>query len=407
MSPAEAAKHRRRNVFLLALCQAAGMSSASLVISVTALIGAQLAPDPRLATLPLALQWVAVMLLAMPASFLMKHHGRRLGLSLGAGFGILAGLLGAWAISTGSFWLFCLTSLPFGASVIGVQFYRFAAADAADEAFRSRAISLVLAGGVIAAVLGPELAKQSKDLLETTFAGAYVMISGLSLVALLLLQFTTIPKPDAAERARGGRPLLELARQPVFIVAVLCALIGYGAMNLVMTVTPPAMMGRGHPFDSAALVIQWHVLGMYAPSFFTGHLITRFGVLRVLVAGGVLMLGCAAVNLLGDSGVLTFAVALVLLGLGWNFLFVGGTTLLTESYRPEEKAKVQALNEFMVWGTVACTALSSGALHNAAGWQAINLATILPLVLVLCALGLFARHRRRSLLRATEAGAAP
>ncbi len=405
MSPAESAKHRRRNVFLLALCQAAGMSSASLMISVTALVGAQLAPDIRLATLPLALQWLAVMLLATPASFLMKHHGRRLGLSLSAGFGILAGLLGAWAISTGSFLLFCLTSLPFGASAVGVQFYRFAAADAADDAFKSRAISLVLAGGVIAAVLGPELAKHSKDLLEASFAGGYLMIALLSLVALLLLQFTTIPKPSETERSRGGRPLLELARQPVFIVAVLCALVGYGTMNLVMTVTPPAMIGHGHAFNSAALVIQWHVLGMYAPSFFTGHVIARFGVLRVLVTGAVLMLGCTAVNLLGDGDVWTFAAALVLLGIGWNFLFVGGTTLLTESYRPQEKAKVQAMNEFLVWGTVACTSLSAGALHNAAGWGAINFAATLPLAAVFLALALFARHRRREAARAAEAGA--
>ena len=405
MSPAEAAKHRRRNVFLLALCQAAGMSNATLMLSVTALVGAKLAPDIRLATLPLALQWLAVMLLATPAAFLMKHHGRRLGLSLSAAFGILAGLLGAWAISAESFLLFCLTSLPFGASAVGVLFYRFAAAEVADEAFKSRAISLVLAGGVIAAVLGPELAKRSKDLLEAIFAGGYVMIALLSLVILLLLQFTTIPKPDETERSRGGRPLLELARQPVFIVAVLCALIGYGTMNLVMTVTPPAMIGQGHPFDSAALVIQWHVLGMYAPSFFTGHVIARLGVLRVLITGAVLMLGCTAVNLLGAGDVWTFAAALVLLGVGWNFLFVGGTTLLTESYRPEEKAKVQGMNEFLVWGTVACTSLSAGALHNAAGWGAINVAATLPLAAVLLALAFFARHRRRAAARASVAGA--
>ena len=403
MSPADAAKRRRRNVFLLALCQAAGMSSASLMISVTALVGAKLAPDIRLATLPLALQWMAVMLLATPASFLMKHHGRRLGLSLCAGVGIVAGLMGAWAISTGSFLLFCLTSLPFGASAVGVLFYRFAAADVADEAFKSRAISLVLAGGVIAAVLGPELAKRSKDLLEASFAGGYLMIALLSVITLLLLQFTTIPRPDETERSRGGRPLLEIARQPVFLVAVLCALVGYGAMNLVMTVTPPAMMGLGHPFDSAALVIQWHVLGMYAPSFFTGHVIAHFGIQRVLFTGAVLMLGCAAVNLFGGTGIWTFAGALVLLGVGWNFLFVGGTALLTESYRPEEKAKVQALNEFLVWGTVACTSLSAGALHNASGWSAINLAATLPLAAVLLALALFARHRRRAEARAAAA----
>ena len=379
------------------------MSSASLVISVTALVGAKLAPDLRLATMPLALQWVAVMLLAVPASFLMKHYGRRLGLSLGAACGIVAGLLGAWAIWSGSFWLFCLTSLPFGAATVGVQFYRFAAADAAaydaGGALKSRAISLVLAGGVAAAVIGPELAKRSKDLLDVTYAGAYLMIALLSVIALVLLQFTTIPRPSETERRQAGRPIGELALQPVFLVAVLCALVGYGAMNLVMTVTPPAMMGMGHGFDSAALVIQWHVLGMYLPSFFTGHLIARFGVLRILVTGAVLMLGCAAVNLLCHDllgAVPTFVAALVLLGLGWNFLFVGGTTLLTESTRPEDKAKVQALNEFLVWGTVAVTALSSGALHSAFGWTAINLAIVPPLAAVLLAVLVFSRRRRRA-----------
>ena len=382
-----------KNVILLGLCQALGMSCSALIITITALIGNTLAPDKSLVTLPLALQFLAMMSSAAPASFLMRRFGRRAGFSLGALLGCVAGLLGMQAIFVGSFVLFCFSSILFGAFAAHVQFYRFAAADTASDAFRSRAISLVLAGGVLAAFLGPELAKWSLDLFAPVlYAGGYLCIGLLALVSLVLLQFIEIPRPNKAERGSSGRPLREIARRPDFTVAVLCAMIGYGAMNLVMTATPLAVVAHNHPFESAALVIQWHVVGMYAPSFFTGHLIHRFGVMPILALGAALVLGCVAVNLAGTD-VIHFWAALVLLGLGWNFMFLGGTSLLTESYRPEERAKAQALNEFLVFGTVTCTALLSGALYNAFGWQAVNLGVVPPLALVLFAVLWLGRRR--------------
>lgn len=370
-----------KNVVLLAFCQALGMSCAALALSVTALIGDSLAPDKYLITLPLALQFLAMMASAAPASLFMRRFGRRAGFSLGAGLGCLAGLLGAWAIFAGDFTLYCMATILFGAFSAHVQFYRFAAADTASSAFRSRAISLVLAGGLLSAFLGPELAKWSRDLFPLVlFAGCYLCIAGLAALSLIILQFIEIPRPSAAERRNSGRPLRQIARQPAFVVAVLCAMFGYGSMNLVMTVTPLAMIACQHSFDTAAFVIQWHIVGMFGPSFFTGHLIKRFGAVPILGLGAILILGCVAGNLYGVD-VAQFWIALVLLGLGWNFMFIGGTTLLTECYRPEERAKVQALNEFMVFGTVACTALLSGALFNAFSWEVVNLAVALPVLL--------------------------
>jgi MFS family permease len=382
-----------KNVVLLALCQASGLSCSALIITITALIGLELAPHRGLATLPLALQFLAMMSTAAPASFFMRRFGRRAGFSLGAVMGMASGGLGMQAVFAQSFVLFCASSILFGAFAAHIQFYRFAAADTASEAYRSRAISLVLAGGLLAAFLGPELAKWSRDLfVPGLYAGGYLCVAALALTSLVLLQFIEIPRPAAKAKGDDGRPLSAIARQPDFVVAVLCAMVGYGAMNLIMTATPLAVVAHNHAFDAAAFVIQWHVVGMFAPSFFTGHLIHRFGVVPILGIGAVLMLGCLAVNLSGIE-VAHFWTALVLLGLGWNFLFVGGTTLLTQSYRPEERAKAQALNEFLVFGTVTCTALLSGALYNALGWQAVNLGVGPPLVLVLCAVLWLGRRR--------------
>ncbi|MDH3595404.1 MAG: MFS transporter, partial [Rhodospirillales bacterium] len=282
-----------KNVILLALCQALGMSCSALIITITALIGFDLAPNKGLATLPLALQFLAMMSTAAPASFFMRRFGRRAGFSLGAAMGCIAGGLGMQAIFAQSFPLFCASSILFGAFAAHVQFYRFAAADTASEAYRSRAISLVLAGGLLAAFLGPELAKWSRDLFAPgLYAGGYLCIVGLALISLLLLQFIEIPRPAALERRDSGRPLSSIARQPAFVVAVLSAMVGYGAMNLVMTATPLAVVSHNHSFEAAAFVIQWHVVGMYAPSFFTGNLIHRFGVVPILSLGAVLALGC-------------------------------------------------------------------------------------------------------------------
>ncbi len=383
----------KKNVVLLAFCQALGMSSSALVITVIALVGNTLAPDKSLITLPLALQFAAMMASTVPASFLMRRYGRRVGFSLGALLGCAAGLLGMQAILVESFGLFCLSSILFGTFACNVQYYRFAAADTASEAFKSRAISLVLAGGLLAAVLGPELAKWSRDLFAPVlFAGAYLCIAGLAFLSLVVLQFIDIPRPSAEERRDNGRPLALIARQPAFAVAVLCAMVGYGSMNLVMAATPLAMVASHHSFDAAALVIQLHIVGMYAPSFFTGHLIHRFGVIPVLGCGALAIIGCIAVNLSGDE-VLQFWSALILLGIGWNFMFVGGSSLLTQCYRPEERAKAQALNEFMIFATVTCTALLSGALFNAFGWEAVNLVVLAPVAASLVAVLWLSRRR--------------
>jgi MFS family permease len=382
-----------RNVVLLALCQALAMTGNSLVMTVSALAGHMLADDKSLATLPLGLQFTATMAATIPASLLMKQIGRRAGFSLGTLIGAAGGLVSSFAILDGNFPLFCLGSGVYGISVGFAFYYRFAAADTASDAFRSRAISFVMAGGVVAAICGPTLAKWSHDWFEPVlFAGSYAAIVGLALAALALLQFVDIPRPSVAERRESGRPLGEIMRQPVFVVAVLGAMIGYGAMSLVMTATPLAMLAGRFGFADTAFVIQWHVLGMFAPSFFTGHLIRRFGVLNIMLTGALLFVACAAVNLSG-VGIVQFWAALALLGVGWNFLFVGSTTLVTEAYTAPERAKSQAVNDFLVFGTAALASLASGALHNLFGWQAVNLGILPPILLTVMA-SLWLKHRR-------------
>jgi predicted MFS family arabinose efflux permease len=298
------------------------------------------------------------------------------------------GLAGA-AVATGGvfkadFSIFCL-----GTTLIGVfngfgQYYRFTAAEVAADDYRSRAISYVLAGGVIAAFAGPNLAKWSRHLLLEEFAGSYASLIGLYLLAFGLASFLRIPKPAAVLRSPGGRPLSVIARQPAYLVAVASAMVGYGIMNFIMIATPLAMKGYAHAFSDTAFVIQWHVFGMFVPSFFTGHLIRRFGTSNIMLTG-ILLLGlCVWINFTGTT-VTHFWGALILLGLGWNFLFVGATTLLTETYSLVEKAKAQALNDFLVFGTVTLTSFSSGAVQHTLGWQTINLAVIPFLALVIIA----------------------
>lgn len=382
-----------RNVVLLAICQALAMSAAAMIVTMSSLVGHLLAEDKGQATLPLACQFLATMVVTIPASLLMERIGRRAGFSLGALFGIASGLISAWAIFAHSFALFCLGSALFGVASAFAYFYRFAAADTASEAFKSRAISLVLAGGLVAAFLGPQLAVWTREAFAPVlFAGSYLALVGLAGLALVTLQFIAIPRPSLAVRSAGGRPLLEIMRQRKFLVAVLAAITGYGGMNLVMTATPLAMVACNHPFESAALVIQWHAVGMFAPAFITGNLIQRYGCERIIALGGLLILGCIAVNLSGVA-VWQFWLALVLLGIGWSFMFIGGTTLLTEVYRPEERAKVQGLNDLLVFGSVAVTAWSSGQIFDALGWQAINISLLLPVALAL-ALALWYGRRR-------------
>ena len=385
----------RRNVLFLALCQAFFMTATSAIVTSAALIGYSLSDDKALATLPLAMQFIAVMVVTIPASLLMKRIGRRNGFSIGLCIGLVGAGLAIVSIREADFVLFCIASFLIGVFNGLGQYYRFAAADTAEEAFKSRAISLVMAGGVIASV-GPLLANYSKDLLPgDVFAGVYILIGILYIASLITLRFVNIPLPNEEERRSGGRPLLKIMRQPLFIVAALGGVVGYMTMSMLMTSTPLAMKEVGHNFFDTAQVIQWHVFAMFAPAFFTGHLIRRFGTLTVMFAGTVLLAVCVAVNLAGVN-LAHFWIGGMMLGVGWCFLFVGATSLVTETYTPSEKAKTQGANDFIVFGAVACSALLSGILHELVGWQVMNYAVVPFLTIVLFALFLMVRLRARA-----------
>ena len=374
----------KRNVTLLALSQAMVITGTSLLLASCALVGMRLTSIKSLATLPLALLFLSQMVTTIPASLFMQRVGRRSGFMTSAVFGMAGAAMATLGVLKAEFSLFC-----FGTVLIGVfngfgQYYRFAAAETAPEEYRSRAISYVLAGGLIAAFAGPNLAKWSRQLLPAEFAGSYAILIGIYLMALGVAFFLRMPDAGAAERAKGGRPLGEIARQPAYLVAVASAMVGYGVMNFIMIATPLAMHHYAHPFSDTAFVIQWHVFGMFVPSFFTGHLIRRFGPANIILAG-VLLLGlCVGINFSGIA-VIHFWSSLIFLGFGWNFMFVGATTLLTETYSLNEKAKAQALNDFIVFGTVTLTSLSSGAVQNILGWKTINMAVIPFLILIVFA----------------------
>jgi MFS family permease len=382
----------KRNVLLLAGAQAMMMTGGSLLIATSALVGFRLSPDKSLATLPLALQMLAGMLTSIPASLLMQRIGRQRGFLLGSTLGALGAGLAAYAIVQSSFVLFALAAALSGMFVGFGNYYRFAAADAASEAYKSRAISFVLAGGVVAALVGPNLANWTSDWLATPFAGSFVALTGIMVLSFFTLLFLHIPR-TTAETHGGGRPLATIASQPAFVVAAIGGMLGYGVMALVMTATPLAMHEHHYAFGDTAFVIEWHVLGMFAPSFFTGHLIRRFGVLQVMLMGALLNAACVLVNLSGVS-LHHYWLALTLLGIGWNFLFIGATTLLTETYAPAEKAKTQAFNDFLVFSTVTVAVLSAGTLQHHLGWRAVNLGVVPLIAITLAAIAWLARMRR-------------
>ncbi|MFC3677370.1 MFS transporter [Ferrovibrio xuzhouensis] len=385
----------RRNVFTLAVCMALSNSAVTLQVTLGGLVGSILAEDKALATLPVTCVVTGMALSTIPASMLMRRVGRRLGFMAGALIAICGSLLSALGVYQGSFWLFCLGAFVFGISSAYVQLYRFAAADVAPPAMKSRAISIVMVGGLVAAFLGPEIAKHTRELLSPyLFLGCYLAAACLPLLTLGVLTQVSIPAPTTAEIQEQGRPLSAIVRQPVFFVAAISGMFGYGVMNLLMTATPLAMQICQHPFVAAATVIQWHVFGMFFPSFFTGSLIARFGVLRIIIAGAVLNLICVAVALNGIA-VMNFQIALLLLGIGWNFMYIGGTTLLTEAYRPAERNKTQALNDFLVFGTVALASLSSGKLLFQWGWGVVPAAAVPFILMAALAAGWLMLQRRR------------
>ncbi|WP_298958046.1 MFS transporter [uncultured Roseibium sp.] len=365
----------KRNALLLALAQAVGGASASIVIATGPLVGyMMLDEDKSLATLPVSTMVLGTAFGTIPAGMIMRRYGRRAGFAGASLLGVLAGLLASFAVFRDSFLLFSLACCLGGFTGAFVQQYRFAAADTASNAFKPKAISWVLAGGVLAGIVGPQTVIATKDLFSPIlFAGTYLAQAGLALVAFVLVLFIKIPKPPRISHAQaGGRPLLEIMAQRRFIVAAACGICSYALMSLVMTATPLAMIACGLTETDAALGIQWHVLAMFGPSFFTGSLIARYGKERVVSIGLALLAGCSVVALMGIE-LTHFWTALVLLGLGWNFGFIGATAMLTEAYRPEERNMVQAANDFLVFGFVAAASFSSGALLNAFGWGTVNI----------------------------------
>jgi MFS family permease len=348
----------------------------------SALVGFDLADVKALATLGATTYVAGSALATMPASLWMARVGRRRGFMAGAFVNVGGCVLGALALWWHSFALFCVATAIIGVyNAIGLQ-YRFAAAEIVGAKDRAKAISLVLAGGVVGGFLGPETTRWGRDLFAIPFAGSFVLLAGWAVLAAFVQSLLRVPPPTLAERSQVGRPLATIVRQPVFIVAALTAALSYGLMNLLMVATPLAMSFCAHPYSAAAMVIQWHVLGMYAPGFVTGPLIGRFGVLTVIVAGIALMGGCVAIALAGET-VAHFLAALTVLGLGWNFMYTGATTLLTEAYAPAEKAKVQGANDLVMFTTMGISSFSAGALVTATGWETMNIGAIPVLAIVL------------------------
>jgi len=378
----------RRNVWVLVAAQAILGAQMPMIFTIAGLAGSMLAPDPCWATLPISLMVLGSMLTAAPLAAFMQRHGRAAGFTLTALGGALGAAIGAWGLASGSFGLFMLGALFTGVYLCGQGFYRFAATDAASDAFKPKAISYVMAGGLLSAILGPHLVKVSYEAMAVPFLGTYVAVIALNLAGLWLFRLLDIPKPPAPapDAPHIGRSRAQMLAEPAILVAIVCATVAYALMNLVMTSSPLAVLGCGFTTSNAADIVSAHVLAMYAPSFVTGHLIARFGVERIIGTGLVILAGAGAVALAGvELG--HFFVAMILLGIGWNFGFIGGTTLLARSHSPAERGRIQGINDAIVFGGVTVASLSSGALMNCSGedaqtgWQMVNLAMLPFLVL--------------------------
>lgn len=377
----------KRNVLVLVAAQAILGAQMPMIFTVAGLAGQSLAPNACWATLPISAAVIGSMLTATPISAFMQRHGRRAGFAIGAAGGAIGGALGAFALLQQSFALFVVAALFTGIYMSAQGFYRFAAADTASDAYRPKAISLVMAGGLLSAVFGPQLVKLTAEAMVIPFLATYLAVMALNLVGVFLFLLLDIPKPrPAATGAPTGRSRAELIRSPRIAVAMICATVSYALMNLVMTSSPLAVVGCGFTKGNAADVVTGHVLAMYAPSFFTGHLIARFGAERIVATGLVILATAGAVAIAGVD-LANFFVALILLGIGWNFGFIGATSMLTAQQAPEEKGRLQGLNDLVVFGGVTFASFSSGGLMNCsggsvqAGWQAVNFAMLPFLVL--------------------------
>jgi predicted MFS family arabinose efflux permease len=384
----------RRNALVLAVAQALAGGNNTVIVATSAIIGAVLAPDKGLATLPVTAMVFGMWFGTLPVGYLARRYSRRFALQTGSFFGVISGLISFTATMTGSFPLLLVGTFCGGLYAAAHQSYRFAAADTASEAFRAKAVSWVLAGGVFAAIIGPQLVILTKDMLSPhLFAASFLGQSVCALLAAGVLALVRIPQLPT-KSAEPVRSLLHITLTPQFIVALACGVVSYAMMNMVMTSAPLAMIDCGHSVADSSLGIQWHVLAMYAPSFFTGRFIVRYGVERVTAAGLALLVLAGAVGIAGTS-VAHFWTNLVLLGLGWNFSFIGATTMVTKCHRPHERNKVQAFNDFMIFGSMALSSFSSGQLLARFGWVTVN-EVIFPAVFVAAVLLAWLAFRNRA-----------
>lgn len=383
-----------KNLWLLAAAQGLFLTNNVVFIAINGLVGLSLAPLGWMATLPVMGYVVGGALSTPLVARTQSAFGRKVSFQIGLLVAFASALLCAYAAFDKNFWLLVAATLFAGYYSANGQLYRFAAAELSAVDYREKAVSLVLAGGLVGAVLGPNLASRTRTWFEVPFAGAYLALAVVALLGVLVMTFMRFPPlPPRLSKAESGRPLSVIMRQPVFIVATAAAALSYGVMNLLMAATPLAMQVCGFPFDDAALVLEWHVIGMFAPGFFTGHLIKRFGVLPIMGVGVVLNLVCIAIALSGVD-LHQFLIALFLLGVGWNFLFTGSTTLSLQSYRPEEKDRAQAAINFFIFATMAVTSFASGALVTTQGWQLLNLGSLIPVALTGAAIAWLAWARR-------------
>lgn len=379
------AKIKWNNVYLLFTSQALFQTASILVITLSGVVGLQMAPDKNLATLPLAMITVGTAGMMIPASLIIRKLGQRNAFMIGTLIGVLSGLVSWYAIIQNSFWLFSVGNMLIGAYQGFSQYYRFAAADAVPDNAKSKAISFVIAGGVVAAFAGPNLARFTQHLGAVPYAYSYFSIILLSVVALGVVSFLKLQRTSAVqtkEAVKKGRPLKEIIKNKDTILAILASSTAFAVMGMSMTVTPIAMHSVGHSSDSSATVIQWHVLGMFLPSFFTGMLIQKFGVYRIIISGLAILSLYIVIALMG-TGFVHFVSALFIVGLGWNFLFIGGSSLLTKVYRPEEKEKTQAFHDFTVFAVISIASFFAGSLFNYWGWNGVNIALIPMLIITL------------------------